>query len=90
MAQPGLLCHLCFLRPSFFGLFEITFPRGIANKAGSKSGLGNLYGIFFMAATLTIVSFLQNRANTRNIAGRSNYRKVPPMPLTAGGWFCLH
>lgn len=42
---------------SFFGLFEITLPSGIANRAGSKSGLGNLGGIFFMAATLTIVSF---------------------------------
>lgn len=42
---------------SFFGLFEITLPSGIANRAGSKSGLGNLGGIFFMAATLAIVSF---------------------------------
>ncbi|MCX6316542.1 MAG: thioredoxin family protein [Bacteroidetes bacterium] len=42
---------------SFFGLFELTLPSGIANKADSKSGLGNLAGIFFMAATLTIVSF---------------------------------
>lgn len=46
-----------FFALSFFGLFEITLPSGIANKAGSKSGLGNLGGIFFMAATLTIVSF---------------------------------
>lgn len=42
---------------SFFGLFEITLPSGIANKAGSKSGIGNIGGIFFMAATLAIVSF---------------------------------
>lgn len=42
---------------SFFGLFEITLPSGLANKAGSKSGLGNAGGIFFMAATLAIVSF---------------------------------
>ncbi|MEQ1675761.1 MAG: cytochrome c biogenesis protein CcdA, partial [Chitinophagaceae bacterium] len=42
---------------SFFGLFEITLPSGIANRADSKSGLGNIGGIFFMAATLTIVSF---------------------------------
>lgn len=46
-----------FFALSFFGLFEITLPSGIANKAGAKSGLGNLGGIFFMAATLTIVSF---------------------------------
>lgn len=42
---------------SFFGLFEIGLPAGLANKMDSKSGLGNLGGIFFMAATLAIVSF---------------------------------
>lgn len=42
---------------SFFGLFEITLPASLANKADSKSGLGNLGGIFFMAGTLAIVSF---------------------------------
>lgn len=42
---------------SFFGLFEIGLPASLANKADSKSGLGKLGGIFFMAATLAIVSF---------------------------------
>ena len=42
---------------SFFGLFEITLPASIANKADSKAGLTNLAGIFFMAGTLAIVSF---------------------------------
>jgi cytochrome c biogenesis protein CcdA len=42
---------------SFFGLFEIGLPSGLANKMDSKSGLGNLGGIFFMASTLAIVSF---------------------------------
>ena len=42
---------------SFFGLFEITLPAGLANRADSKAGLGNLGGIFFMAGTLAIVSF---------------------------------
>lgn len=42
---------------SFFGLFEIGLPAGLANRMDSKSGLGNLGGIFFMAATLAIVSF---------------------------------
>jgi thiol:disulfide interchange protein DsbD len=46
-----------FFALSFFGLFEITLPSGLANKMDSRSGLGNLGGIFFMAATLTIVSF---------------------------------
>ncbi len=42
---------------SFFGLYELSLPSGIANKADSRSGLGNLAGIFFMALTLAIVSF---------------------------------
>ncbi|HMT73491.1 MAG TPA: thioredoxin family protein [Chitinophagaceae bacterium] len=42
---------------SFFGLFEIGLPAGLANKMDSKSGLGNIGGIFFMAGTLAIVSF---------------------------------
>lgn len=46
-----------FFALSFFGLFEIGLPAGLANKMDAKSGLGNLGGIFFMAATLAIVSF---------------------------------
>jgi thiol:disulfide interchange protein DsbD len=46
-----------FFSISFFGYFEISLPSGIANKADSKSGLGSLGGIFFMAITLAIVSF---------------------------------
>ncbi len=46
-----------FFALSFFGLFEIGLPAGLANKMDSKSGLGNFGGIFFMAATLAIVSF---------------------------------
>ena len=46
-----------FFALSFFGLFEIGLPSGLANKADSKSGLGNIGGIFFMASTLAIVSF---------------------------------
>lgn len=42
---------------SFFGVFEITLPSGLANKADSKSGIGKIGGIFFMALTLAIVSF---------------------------------
>lgn len=67
---------------SFFGLFEITLPSGIANRAGSKSGLGNLGGIFFMAATLTIVSF----SCTGPILGTLLVGQLQegPWPLTAG------
>jgi cytochrome c biogenesis protein CcdA len=46
-----------FFALSFFGLFEIGLPSGLANRADSKSGLGNIGGIFFMAGTLAIVSF---------------------------------
>ncbi len=42
---------------SFFGLYEIALPSGFANKVDSKSGLNDIWGIFFMALTLAIVSF---------------------------------
>jgi thiol:disulfide interchange protein len=42
---------------SFFGLFEITLPSSISNSVDSKSSIGSLGGIFFMALTLAIVSF---------------------------------
>lgn len=42
---------------SFFGYFEITLPSNLATKTDTKSSLGTIGGIFFMALTLTIVSF---------------------------------
>lgn len=42
---------------SFFGAFEITLPSWIINKADSASDRGGLIGIFFMAFTLSLVSF---------------------------------
>jgi thiol:disulfide interchange protein DsbD len=42
---------------SFFGYFEITLPGGLANRIDSRSGMGTIGGIFFMALTLAIVSF---------------------------------
>ncbi len=42
---------------SFFGLFEIGLPGGLANKIDSKAGISDIWGIFFMALTLAIVSF---------------------------------
>ena len=67
---------------SFFGLFEIALPSGIANRAGSKSGLGNIAGIFFMAITLAIVSF----SCTGPILGTllAGVAEEGPWPLTAG------
>ncbi|MBO0932314.1 protein-disulfide reductase DsbD family protein [Fibrella aquatilis] len=42
---------------SFLGLFEITLPSSLVNKADSASERGGLAGIFFMAFTLVLVSF---------------------------------
>jgi thiol:disulfide interchange protein DsbD len=42
---------------SFLGAFEIVLPAGWVNKVGGKSGGKGLGGIFFMAATLALVSF---------------------------------
>ncbi|MEM9849023.1 MAG: cytochrome c biogenesis protein CcdA [Bacteroidota bacterium] len=42
---------------SFFGLFEITLPSAWANKTDSMSEKGGLIGTFFMAFTLSLVSF---------------------------------
>jgi len=67
---------------SFFGLFEIGLPAGLANKTDAKSGLGNIAGIFFMAGTLAIVSF----SCTGPILGTllANVANEGPWPLTAG------
>src|SRR5690606_7584708 len=46
-----------FFALSFFGYFEIGLPGGLANKIDSRSGMGTVGGIFFMALTLAIVSF---------------------------------
>ena len=42
---------------SFFGLFEIGLPGGVANRVDARSDITSLGGIFFMALTLAIVSF---------------------------------
>lgn len=67
---------------SFFGLFEIGLPASFANKADSKSGIGNVAGIFFMAGTLAIVSF----SCTGPILGTllTNVAVEGAWPLTAG------
>jgi thiol:disulfide interchange protein DsbD len=42
---------------SFFGLFEINAPNALLNKVDQQADKGGLLGIFFMAATLVLVSF---------------------------------
>jgi len=67
---------------SFFGLFEIGLPSGLANKVHSKSHHTSIWGIFFMAGTLAIVSF----SCTGPILGTllANVANEGPWPLTAG------
>jgi thiol:disulfide interchange protein len=56
---PNVLFFLVFLifGMSFLGLFEITLPNWLVNKADAKADRGGWIGIFFMAFTLVLVSF---------------------------------
>lgn len=56
---PNILFFIIFMvfAASFLGLFEITLPHSMVNKIDSKSSMGSLGGIFFMAFTLVLVSF---------------------------------
>ncbi|PTX15055.1 thiol:disulfide interchange protein DsbD [Pontibacter mucosus] len=42
---------------SFFGVFELTLPGRLTNRADAQAGLGSVGGIFFLALTLVLVSF---------------------------------
>jgi len=42
---------------SFLGAFDLTLPSSWANKSDARAEKGGLVGIFFIALTLTIVSF---------------------------------
>jgi thiol:disulfide interchange protein len=53
----GLFLLLIVFGASFLGAFEIQLPQSWANKADAASDKGGIIGIFFMAATLAIVSF---------------------------------
>ena len=46
-----------FFAFSFFGYYDISLPSSWANRSESSSTLRNILGIFFMALTLSIVSF---------------------------------
>lgn len=48
---------LIIFAASFLGAFEITLPSSLVNKIDSQSDRGGLLGIFFMALTLSLVSF---------------------------------
>ncbi|MFD2554295.1 protein-disulfide reductase DsbD family protein [Sphingobacterium tabacisoli] len=42
---------------SFLGAFEITLPSSFVNKIDAQSDKGGLIGLFFMSASLAVVSF---------------------------------
>jgi thiol:disulfide interchange protein len=56
---PNLLFFILFIAfaASFFGMFEIVLPTGLANKADRQVDKGGFLASFFMAFTLVIVSF---------------------------------
>jgi thiol:disulfide interchange protein len=56
---PNIFFFLIFVifAASFFGMFEITLPSWMVNKADQKSEKGGILGSFFMAFTLVLVSF---------------------------------
>lgn len=62
LSTNGIFNFLFFLMllvfaASFLGAFEITLPSAWVNKMDSQSDRGGLAGLFFMAATLALVSF---------------------------------
>jgi thiol:disulfide interchange protein len=56
---PNILFFLIFFvfGLSFLGLFEITLPNSFINSADQQAEKGGIWGIFFMAFTLVLVSF---------------------------------
>jgi thiol:disulfide interchange protein len=53
----GFFLLIVAFAASFLGAFEITLPNSWVNKMDQNSDKGGLAGLFFMAATLALVSF---------------------------------
>ncbi len=55
----NLIFFLIFLilSASFFGMFEIMLPSGLANKVDQQADKGGYVGAFFMALAMAILSF---------------------------------
>jgi thiol:disulfide interchange protein len=55
----NLIFFLIFilLSSSFFGMFEIMLPSGLANKVDRQADKGGYIGAFFMALAMAILSF---------------------------------
>ncbi len=56
---PNILFFLIFVifAASFFGMFELTLPHWLINKADAQADKGGYLGSIFMAITLVLVSF---------------------------------
>lgn len=56
---PNIIFFLIFMifAFSFFGMFEIKMPSGLITKSDQQADKGGLFGPFFMALTLVLVSF---------------------------------
>jgi thiol:disulfide interchange protein len=56
---PNVFFFLIFMvfAASFLGMFEITLPSWLVNKADKQADRGGFSGAFFMAFTLVLVSF---------------------------------
>jgi len=56
---PNTLFFIIFMifALSFFGLFELTLPSGLINKADENADKGGYIGTFFVAFTTVLVSF---------------------------------
>ena len=66
---------------SFFGAFELALPNSWANKADQKAGKGGLFGIFFMALTLVIVSFSCTGPLVGTLLGQTSTGGVSIAPI---------
>ena len=82
-AISNLLFFIIFLvfATSFFGAFELSLPNSWANKADEKAGKGGLFGIFFMALTLVIVSFSCTGPLVGTLLGQTSSKGVSAAPI---------
>lgn len=81
---------------SFFGMFEITLPASWSTKTDKMADQGGYLGIFFMAATLAIVSFSCTGpivgtllVQTAQGAGQMLFGRIPIEPVVGMFGFSL-
>ena len=81
---------------SFFGYFEITLPSSWSNRSDRAADQGGLLGIFFMAFTLSLVSFSCTGpiigtllVETATGGGATLFGRIPVGPLVGMFGFSL-